>query len=146
MMLSVSIHRKQKSFFPIVASGVSLIPLPESCTSGAGIRVRLQLSWRQEVEGLTYKLCETRCCLKAGYPSKCLEQAVCPRGVHACAEGTCLVRIWMLKLWLDPRFLPTSKLSASERRQGTLHLQYPGWMCVLPGLDETSGKFFPRLV
>ncbi|CAE7201453.1 Slc34a2 [Symbiodinium natans] len=77
---------------------VSLIPLPESCTSGAGIRVRLQLSWRQAIH-----------------------QSV----------------------WSKPFVLEEFTRAQKVR---TLHLQYPGWMCVLPGLDETSGKFFPRLV
>ncbi|CAE7705372.1 unnamed protein product, partial [Symbiodinium pilosum] len=55
--------------------------------------------------------------------------------------------------WSKSFVLESPKVKASAGEQApqkicTLHLQYPSWTCVLPGLDEnqTAGKFFPRVV
>ncbi|OLP77810.1 hypothetical protein AK812_SmicGene42089 [Symbiodinium microadriaticum] len=50
--------------------------------------------------------------------------------------------------WSQPLMLEKIAAAAAPTPQKirTLHLQYPRWTCILPGLDETSGKFSPRLV
>jgi len=50
--------------------------------------------------------------------------------------------------WSQPLVLEKAAAAAvpTPQKIRSLHLQYPDWTCILPGLDETCGKFLPRLV